>query len=230
AATGLYDGKLLTTHSSDYEPIKKQYTKPLWMQGMRVTHDGNLFSTAGVANATEGSLTVIKELFGDLVMYKVQNDIHYPATEIVNTHQNLVVTGDAIFIAVRKGAFKSNERVGVLLKDGINEFELAATLDTYTRSFPLSIETFSVTGKPVVSKYGLTMLPTGDITTNACTELHILNGVPATNAEESMFPKAKLIRYDSVANQYIIDACLQRLGGLYGADFAHTVKLMLDYN
>jgi len=230
ASTGLYDGKLLTTHSSDYEPIKKQYSKPLWMQGMRVTHDGNLFSTAGVANATEGSLAVIKDLFGEQVMQKTKAGIHYPGTEIMNDHQNLVVTGNAIFIAVKKGAFKSNERVGVLLKDGINEFDLAGVLDTYTRSFPASIETFSADGKPVVSKNGLTMLPTGDITTNACTELHILNTVPVTKAEEAMFPRAKLIRYEGVTEQYILDACLQRIGGLYGTDFAHTVKLMLDYN
>jgi transcriptional regulator GlxA family with amidase domain len=68
AATGIYDGKPLTTHSSDYAPIKKQYGKPAWMQGVRVTQSGNLYSTAGVANATEGSLTVIRDMFGESVM------------------------------------------------------------------------------------------------------------------------------------------------------------------
>ncbi|MDB5210428.1 MAG: hypothetical protein JWQ30_1255 [Sediminibacterium sp.] len=230
ASTGLYDGKMLTTHSSDYEPIKKQYGKPSWMQGMRVTHDGNLFSTAGVANATEGSLTVVRDLFGEIAMQKAMTMVHYPGTEIKNDHRNLVVTGDAIFTAVKKGAFKSNERVGVLLQNGINEFELAGVLDSYTRSFPASIETFSADGKPVISKYGLTVLPTGEIATNTCTELHLLNGVNVSRVDEALFPKAKLISYESVAKPYILDACLQRIEGLYGAEFAHTVKLMLDYN
>ncbi len=228
ASTGLYDGKMLTTHSSDYEQIKKQYGKPSWMQGVRVTHDGNLFSTAGVSNATEGSLTVIRDLFGEPAMKKAMDMVHYPGAEIKNDHRNLVVTGDAIFTAVKKGAFKSNERVGVLLENGINEFELAGVLDSYTRSFPASIESFSADGKPVISKYGLTILPIGDISTNACTELHLLNGVNASSVNAVFFPKAKLIRYDN--GKYIIDACLQRIEELSGTEFAHTVKLMLDYN
>jgi hypothetical protein len=118
----------------------------------------------------------------------------------------------------------------VLLKDGINEFDLAGTLDSYTRSFPSSIETFSIEGKPIKSKYGLTFLPTGNIATNECTELHILNSVAVSKNDEALFPKAKLIRYDAATEQYIIDLCLERIEGLYGKDFAHTVKLMLDYN
>jgi len=230
AATGIYDGKPLTTHSSDYEPIKKQYGRPAWVQGVRVTQSSNLFSTAGVANATEGSLTVIRELFGDSVMRAVQADIHYPAKDIRNDHQNQVVTGDAIFIAVKKGAFKSNEKIGVLLKDSINELHLAAILDSYTRSFPSSIETFSLDNTAIKSKYGLTLLPTGNITANECTEVHILNSIAPSKAEEGLFPSAKLIRYDISKEQYIIDACLERIEVLYGKEFAYTVKLMLDYN
>lgn len=230
SATGIYDGQPLTTHSSDYEPIKKQYGNPAWIQGVRVTQKANLFSTAGVANATEGSLTVIRELFGDSIMRKVMNDIHYPASEIRNDHQNLVVTTDAIFIAVKKGAFKSNEHIGTLIKDGVNELDLAGLLDTYTRSFPAAIETFTTDGKPIVSKYGLTMLPTGDISSNECTELHIPQGVQTIQSDTDLFPKAKLVKYDQASRKYILDECLTRIENLYGKDFVHTVKLMLDYN
>jgi hypothetical protein len=210
--------------------VKKKFPKPSWVQGVSVTQSGNLFSTAGVSNATEGSLTVIRELFGQETMQHVMDDIHYPAAEIKKEHKNLVVTNDAIFIAARKGAFKSNERVGVLLKDGFNEMYLAGILDSYYRSFPASIETFSMGGKSIVSKYGLTFLPTGDILTNTCTELHIPGGKDLAKEEEIMFPKAKLIRYATNSKQYIIDICLQRIDEMYGHDFANTVKLMLDYN
>lgn len=230
AATGLYDGKLMTTHSSDFEMVKKMYNKPSWVQGVTVTQSGNLFSTAGVSNATEGSLTVIKELFGDETMQQVMKDIHYPADEIKKEHKNLTVTKDAIFIAVKKGAFKSNERVGVLLSDGINELYLAGILDSYYRSFPASIETFSMESKPIVSKYGLTFLPTGDILTNTCTELHIPGSLPIAKEVETLFARAKFIRYQTDTKQYIIDICLQRIEEMYGYNFATTVKLMLDYN
>jgi putative intracellular protease/amidase len=230
AATGIYDGQPLTTHSSDYEAVKKQYSRPAWVQGVRFTRHDNLYSTAGVANATEGSLAVIRDLFGDTVMQRIQAMIHYPGIELRIDHRNDVVTGDAIFTAIKKGAFKSNEKIGVLLKDGVNEFDLAATLDTYTRSFPASIETFSIGERAVYSKYRLVLLPTGIIATNACTELHILSSVNTSKAEEVLFPKAKLIRYAADKEQYIIDACLERIENLYGKDFAHTVRLTLDYN
>ncbi|MEO7531494.1 MAG: DJ-1/PfpI family protein [Sediminibacterium sp.] len=230
AASGIYDGKLLTTHSSDYETVKNQYKAPKWVQGLRVTKDGNLFSTAGVANATEGSLTVIRELFGDSVASRVMQDIHYPANNIITHHSSQSVTSDEIFIAIRKGAFKSNEKIGVLMKDGVNEFELAAILDTYTRSFPASNESYTIYDQPVISKYGLTILPTGVLAENVCTELHLPQGVSGSEAELTSFKDAKIVRYDAVSSAYVIDTCIIRITKLYGEKFANTVKLMLDYD
>jgi len=79
AATGLYDGKPLTCHASDYSGMQVHFPKPAWVQNVSVTKSGNLFSTAGVSNAVEGSLTIINELFGKYVMQKVMSDIQYPA-------------------------------------------------------------------------------------------------------------------------------------------------------
>jgi hypothetical protein len=80
AATGIYDGKWLTTHASDYPSVKTPYGKPLWIQNTSVTQNGNLFSTTGVSNATEGSLTVINELFGRETMQDVAADVFRPTT------------------------------------------------------------------------------------------------------------------------------------------------------
>jgi len=71
AATGIFDGKPITAHASDYESVKAHFSKPLWIQNTSVANDGNLYSTAGVSNAVEGSLMVINELFGPEIMTKV---------------------------------------------------------------------------------------------------------------------------------------------------------------
>ncbi len=71
AATGLYDGKPITAHASDFGDIKSHFDKPLWVQNVSVAKSGNLFSTAGVSNAVEGSLSVIEELFGSETTKKV---------------------------------------------------------------------------------------------------------------------------------------------------------------
>ena len=49
AATGLYDGKPITTHASDFASVKAHFDKPVWVQNVTVTKSGNLFSTAGVS-------------------------------------------------------------------------------------------------------------------------------------------------------------------------------------
>ena len=230
AATGLYVGKNLTTHSSDYEGLKKHFKKPVWVLGTTVTQSGNLFSTAGVANATEGSLTVINDLFGRETMQRVMSEIHYPYAEIRMDHQNLFIDENPIYLGLRKGSIKKSEKVGILLQTGISEFELAAILDCYSRSYPSSLDTFIVGGSTVTSKYGLTLLATGDAKTNACTELHVLMPENISEIEQQLFKNAQFIKYDKHEKQYIIDVCLKRISAMYGNDFGSFVKLMLDYN
>lgn len=230
ATTGLYDGKNLTTHSSDYAGLKKHFKKPVWVLGTTVTQSGNLFSTAGVANATEGSLTVINDLFGQETLQRVMSLIHYPYSEIRKDHQNLLVDNNPIYLALRKGTLKKSEKVGVLLQNGMSEFDLAAILDCYYRSFPSSLDTFIVGSSTVTSKYGLTLLATGDANTNASTELHILMAENISKTEEGLFKNAQLVKYDKHEKQYIIDVCLKRISALYGNDFESLVKLMLDYD
>ncbi len=230
AATGIYDGKELTTHSSDLAGLKKQYKKPAWVTGLSVTQNDNLFSTAGVANATEGSLTVINELFGRETMLKILSEIHYPYAEIKKGHQNLLVDTNSIYLALHKGSIKKNEKIGVMLQNGTNEFDLAAVLDTYFRSFPQTLETLSSNSLPVISKYGLTLLPTGDINNSMATEIHVLMPETFSQSDEAIFKNAAFIKYDLNEKQYMIDVCLKRISDLYGANFTGLVKLMLDYN
>jgi len=230
AATGLYDGKNLTTHSSDYEKLKKHFKKPNWVLGTTVTQSGNLFSTAGVANATEGSLAVINDLFGRETMLRVLTGINYPYSEIRMDHRNLVIDQNPIYLQLHKGKMKKSEKVGVLLQNGISEFDLAAILDCYSRSFPSSLDTFIVGNSTVTSKYGLTLLATGEATTNTSTELHVLIAENISETEKNLFKNAQFITYDKQEQQYMIDVCLKRISALYGNDFGSFVKLMLDYN
>jgi putative intracellular protease/amidase len=230
AATGIYDGKSLTTHASDYAMVKVPYSKPIWVQNVSVTKSGNLFSTAGVSNATEGSLTVINELFGKETMQRVAANIYYPHTEIKTEHQSIAVNSNTKTTILKKVMFKKNKDVGVLLQDGMNEFDLAGVLDTYNRSFPSSCKTFSTTGKTITTKYGLTLIPTGNAHKNNVDELHVLMPETFSKNDEAFFKNAQYIKYDHQQEQYIIDACLKRIAQQYGSSFENVTKLLLDYN
>lgn len=230
AATGIFDGKPITAHASDYAGIKAQFNKPLWVQHVSVVNESNLYSTAGVSNATEGSLMVINKLFGEEIMKKVSEGVYYPYPSPKTAHQSNTFTfGDKVSVG-KKIILKRNKKLGVLLQEGINEFELAAIMDTYNRTFPKSIESFSVNGQAVKSKYGLTIIPTGNIGRVYLDELHVINPASFSKSDELLFKSAKIISYNSLQKQYMIDQCLQRIKKEYGQSFVKVVKLMLDYN
>ena len=186
-----------------------------------------MYSTAGVSNAVEGSLTVIKRLFGEESMRKVLRRIKYPHSTIQINHKSEIVGTGAIFTIISKVIFKKNYKIGVQLEDNMNEFELAGLLDTYTRTFPSSLNTFSLNGKKITSEYGLTMYPTG-VKSDKVNELHLPDpGIPSA---QPIFAKARVIKYDPSVNRYPIDLYLERISRLYGDKFRNCVKLTLDYN
>jgi putative intracellular protease/amidase len=230
AATGLYDGKRITTHATDYKTLQKQFPKAGWVRNISVTQSGNLYSTAGVSNAVEGSLTVIKRLFGEQTMHTVLHEAAYPHADIKVEHQSLAVGTGAIIKIASKMLFKKNYRVGVMLTDSLNEFELASVLDTYMRTFPKSINSFSVDGRNITSKYGLTLYPTGDLNADRANEVHVLDPKSFTTPEQNLFNKASIIKYNRDPKQYPIEICLERIAALYGTNFKNCVKLTLDYN
>ena len=230
AATGLFDGKPITAHASDYPGIKAHFSKPLWVQDTSVVSSGNLYSTAGVSNATEGSLVVINKLFGSETMRKVILNISYPYPFPKAYHQsNTFHFGDKAAIA-KKIIFRKNRKVGVLLQDGMNEFSLAAVMDTYNRTFPGSIESFSASDLPIKTLHGLTIIPTGHPGDTRLDELHVINPATFSPSDEKLFTAAEYIRYEGSQKQYIIDKCLHRIEDDYGKKYRYIVKLMLDYN
>jgi transcriptional regulator GlxA family with amidase domain len=230
AATGLYDGKPITTHATDFKTLQKQFPKPAWVRNVSVTQSGNLYSTAGVSNAVEGSFTVIRRLFGEKTLQSVLHNVRYPHADIKVEHDSRVVNKGAIIKIVSKMLFKKNSKMGVLLADGMNEFELASVLDTYVRSFPKSINTFSAEGKNVSSKYGLTLYPTGNLQEDRINELHVLDSNVQPIATKDSRTNVNILKYNSEQKQYPIDLCLERIAALYGNKFMNCVKLMLDYN
>ena len=228
AATGLYDGKYLTCHASDFADVKSHFSKPIWIQNVNVTKSGNFFSTAGVSNAVEGSLTIIDELFGPETTRAVISDIDYPETEIRTTHQSAPIDFNDKWIIAKKVIFSPNKNIGILLENGMNEFKLISILDTYGRTFPKSFKVFYLNDSIVQSKYGLTFIATGNSSMKNLDELHIPGLASAKEVHLPEHSNTTIITY--VEKKYPIDICLNRISLQYGHKFENVVRLLLDYN
>lgn len=230
AATGLYDGKPITCHASDFAGIKSQFSRPQWTQNVSVTKSGNLFSTAGVSNAVEGSLAVIDELFGTATMEQVMDNVNYRYSQVRYEHQSVAVNGSAKMTALKKIFFRRNKNLGILMQNGLNEFEFASVLDTYARTFPSSVTTFIRNDSTVKTKFGLSLIFTGKADTKKIDELHVLVPGALTAVEEAGFKGADIVTYGEFASGYPIDVCLKRISSQYGRSFENLVKVSLDYN
>ena len=230
AATGLYNGKPLTCHASDYNGLKAHFNKPHWVKNVAVTKSGNLFSTAGVSNAVEGSLTVISELFDKKTMQNVMANIYYPDAEIKTMHKSVAINGGIKLTVAKKIFFRKNKKISMLIENGINEFDMASIVETYSRTLPASFTTFNLNSSAIQTKYGLTLVSTGDTNIKSFDELHLLMSPSFSKEDEANVANLKIIRYDKLQKQYLIDICLKRIDELYGHRFENFVKVSLDYN
>jgi len=230
AATGIYDGIPLATHASMFTDSKELFKNPNWVQNLSVTKRDHLYSTAGVSNAVEGSLTIIQDLFGKETLQKVMQDIRYPYATIQVDHKSLAVEiGHKLTIA-SKLIFRKNRKVGVLLQDGVSELALAGVIDTYNRTFPSVLETVVTTGVSVTSKYGLTLVPTSTLKGVSLDELHVLMPESLSKSELEKLNDIPIIQYNQADHRYIINQCLQSIKEQYGEKFENITKLLLDYN
>ncbi len=230
AATGLYDGKSITCHASDIDGIKAHFSKPIWVQNVSVAKAGNLFSTAGVSNAVEGSLVVIDEIFGSETAKNVAADINYPHKEIMLAHNSIALNRGNKFAVAKKILFRRNRDIGVLLQNGINEFTMASIIDTYGRTFPASFKTYILNDTTIRTRYGLSLIYTGSNSIKGLDELHVMMPETFTKANQVYFKKAEIIRYENGQPQYLFDVYFKRIKDLYGEKYEKFLKVSLDYN
>lgn len=229
AATGLYDGKPITTHATDYESVKKHFDKPFWIQNLSVTQSGNFYSTAGVANAVDGSLLIVEQLLGKEARIKVALQIIYPHDDIQIKHRSVALTFGNKMSIIRRVVFNKRRRLGLLLHDGLNELRFASILDTYSRTYPKEYKTFTLHDSIVKTQYGLTFIHTGDnIINTKMNEVHVIMPEFLTKEDEAYFKGFEMVKQNS--HDYSIDQCLDRIKNQYGNHFSNIVKITLDYN
>ncbi|HKO79061.1 MAG TPA: DJ-1/PfpI family protein [Chitinophagaceae bacterium] len=229
AATGLYDGKPITTHATDYDCVKKHFDKPIWTQNITVTKSGNLYSTAGVANAVDGSLLIVEELLGTDARIKAADRVNYPHADLQLDHKSIALTFGNKMSIIRRVIFNKRKKLGLLLHDGLNELKFASILDTYSRTYPKEYKTFTLQNSIVKTQYGLTFIHKGDNAINPrMDEVHVVMPELLSQQDETYFKGFDLVKQN--ADDYSMDQCISRIKEQYGEHYANIVKLTLDYN
>lgn len=231
-----FANRSIATHHASVAKLSREYPKMNWTKGYRHVVDHSLISTAGVSAATEGTLKAIELLSGKAVQCQAMKYINYPAEELVDTMMvSQLRFGDQLRIA-RKTAFGNNPHLLVFLPGSFDEFRVGAIIDTYNRTFPRSIASFSANNEPVISRHGLIVYPTASVDTlNAVNEIIVpLPKSDLSSADREYIETlgqrwgCPLRFYEK--EEYIFDLLYQDIAERYGQKYAHTVFRLLDAN
>lgn len=162
AATGLLDGRTATTHWGDIDRIEERFPAVNWVRGVRYVDGGAYMTSAGITSGIDAILHYIAQHNGEQVARVIAEKIHYPSYAFVEQPQVEQYSTSARLFAV--GLINilfhwSHPTAGVLLYDGINELELAATYDTYAATYTTRLVSISQTRKVIKTEYGLNLIP-----------------------------------------------------------------------
>lgn len=228
AHAGLLDSVVCTSHASSLSSQKKEFPKANWQANVKYTGQNLIFTTAGVSAAVEGSLYLVKVLLGEVEMKKIMDEIHYPTPYLRVEHRSNKVDVSAQLNILFKTWFENNKRIGVLLGNEVDELQLAVLLDTYARTFPSKIETFTEGDFLIVSKYGLQLFPIS-IANSGYDEIHIPKNVVSDRHSQQEDQNLEVIDYDQ-SGIYLFPEILARIERQYSPRFRKTVERLLDYN
>ena len=216
--SGSFSGYTMTSHASAISEFEKKYSNIRWKSNVKYTLDKNLISSAGVASSIEGSLLLIRELFGNEEMNKVMSVINYPYKEIKQEHNSKPI-GISIGLEIaKKILFGESHKIGMEIYEGVDEFLLASYLDTFNRTFPKRIETFGPS--PIISMNGLILYPTQKL------ESYDYGFCKDDCSGYKIEFKHKIKQESKV---YFFDTTLSIVDKMYGENLKEATKSLLDY-
>ena len=182
AAAGVFDGRSATTHWGDVARLERRYRNVHWARGVRFVDDGDVVASAGITSGIDATLHIIRRLADAPAMQRAADAIGYTGLHYLDdptAEQFRVQPADAI--ALLAAAFGRRPRIGVLLRDGVDETALAAAMDTYGATFAGRLRTVSHGARPVRTRHGLTLVPRGSsesATTSRLLAPHAGDGEP----------------------------------------------------
>ena len=160
AASGLIDGRAVTTHWGDIDGLERAYPAVEWLRGVRYVDDGDLLTTGGITAGVDATLHFLATRHGDALADRVAEAIHYSASPFVDDPAAPQHTFEPVDAAVYAHlAFHwPKPTAAVWLYDGVGEIDLAAAVEAFGVT-SVSATTTVAESAAVISEHGLQIVP-----------------------------------------------------------------------
>ena len=207
---GLLHNKRATTHWYSVKELRGKHPTMHYVRDRRFVVDDGVASTTGITASMPMSLTLIEAIAGPDKARAVGREIGLPDWDARHESDEFTFTRPFALTAIgNTAAFWARERLGIELKDGVDEVSLALAADAWSRTYRSQAVTFAVTADVRQTRSGIRIYP---------------DQVAASWPAERLLP--------SVADRKpaeALDETLRAMTARYGARTTDFVAMQLEY-
>jgi putative intracellular protease/amidase len=207
---GLLHGKRATTHWYSVKEMREKHPTMRYVEDRRLVVDGGVATTTGISASMPMSLTLIEAIAGRDKARAVGRDIGLADWDARHESDAFKFTRPFALTAIRNtAAFWAHERLGIALKEGVDEVSLALVADAWSRTYRSQAVTFATTAGAQQSRNGIRILP---------------DEVAASWPSERRLPEI-----DDAKPAQALDDTLRAITARYGARTTDFVAMQLEY-
>ena len=157
---GLLHGKRATTHWYSVKEMRGKHPTMRYVEDRRLVVDDGVATTTGVTASMPMSLTLIEAIAGRDKARTVGREIGLADWDARHEGDEFKFTRPFALTAIgNTAAFWAHERLGIELKEGIDEVSLALVADAWSRTYRSQAVTFASTAGALQSRNGIRILP-----------------------------------------------------------------------
>jgi putative intracellular protease/amidase len=157
---GLLHGKRATTHWYSVKELREKHPTMRYIEDRRLVVDGGVATTTGITASMPMSLTLIEAIAGRDKARAVGREIGLAEWDTRHESDAFKFTRPFALTAIRNtAAFWAHERLGIELKEGVDEVSLALVTDAWSRTYRSQAVTFAATADARQTQGGLRIYP-----------------------------------------------------------------------
>jgi transcriptional regulator GlxA family with amidase domain len=157
---GLLHGKRATTHWYSVKELRGKHPTMRYVEDRRMVVDDGVATTTGISASMPMSLTLIEAIAGRDKARAIGREIGLPEWDARHESDAFRFTRPFALTAIgNTAAFWTHEKLGIELKEGVDEVSLALVADAWSRTYRSRTVTFARAAGAVQSRNGIRILP-----------------------------------------------------------------------
>ncbi|HLG69100.1 MAG TPA: DJ-1/PfpI family protein [Chloroflexota bacterium] len=165
ADTGLLDGRTATTNTGIFDIVQRKAPTATLVRNVRYLDDGNIVTSEDLTTGIDATLHIVDRVAGRETALRVAREVGYSHTSALDDPRYEPKPRFGAVVANAAFTFRQ-ERVGLLLFDGVSEFGLAGIIEPYGGSLVTPVLTMTPQRNAVVGASGFLFIPRRDFSAN----------------------------------------------------------------